>query len=190
MARQSRERDIVGGFCDLRDDCHVCRERTLARDSLPRVPRSRGCDTPLSHPNVPVTCAIAPAHPPASPVRTHDTGRPPVRPLRHCTPCTRQLASLPLLLPCAPASKRVSVNPVISRKPPPPPPPPPSSSSSSSSALSCLPSRPSHLSYPLSHDESVHLRPSNHPSRSLFPSLATISLATTTHCYSGSPQGG
>lgn len=29
------ERDIVGGFCDLRDDCHVCRERTLARDSLP-----------------------------------------------------------------------------------------------------------------------------------------------------------
>lgn len=31
---KSSERDIVGAFCDLRDDYHVCGERTLVHDSL------------------------------------------------------------------------------------------------------------------------------------------------------------
>jgi len=117
--RGKLERDIVGGFCDLRDDCHVCRERTLARDPrcpacpvlailspvhrllLPPFPR------PSSHPNVPVTCAIAPAFTPS--YACNNTSRPPrsplspspLRPPQHCTPCTRQVASA--LLPCAPA---------------------------------------------------------------------------------------
>lgn len=89
-ARPTRARDIVGGFCDLRDDCHVCRERTLARDSPPRVPRSR--DT-LSLSTL--SPSMRSRH-----LRHRASFRPLVR-MQHqspsClppyTPCTRQLAS-------------------------------------------------------------------------------------------------
>jgi len=177
------ERDIVGGFCDSRDDCHVCRERTLARDS-PRAPFLRYLPaslflTPIS-PHVPVTCAIALARP----ARTQHS--PPVlfspnRSFRHRTPCTRQVIS-PSLFRSAHSHSRpfkcVPVNPVISRKLP------------LSSALlrpyfflSFLLSLPS-LSF--SYNKFASLRPSDWSfSFSPFLSFAllTIPQATTTHRY-------
>lgn len=104
------------------------RENFSARDSLPRVPRSRDISPPSLFlppvaPRVPATCAIALARP-----ARMQHSRPPspsARPFRLRTPCTRQVASP--FHPPSPASahphsrplKRVPVNPVISRKLPP-----------------------------------------------------------------------